>query len=326
MMSIRRSAVERSCRGTLTAAAPPHRRGAAHRGRARRERTRWSPGTAASRPAGSPDVRVVGSVERRQDEQGRNDHRGHGARHQPLDHGAFTAVGEEEHVDEDQHRGQEQHDPQRLGNDPFRRVETVTPCFLPCAGLGEPGVVRALLGGGRRLDRLERAEHREPPRIDRLEPAPRLHRRPLEVHHRSRVALDLAREHGTGVRRHQLGGLEELDDRQRLGLGSRTRSVVLGEREEDHEAEQQRESRREDAEHAGRPVAVVEVPALGSATSHAEDRRDHPRARSEDDERSESPPHRSLATGEPSRSAGVPPVRSDGRHPRPHRPRRSGPS
>ena len=102
-MSIHRSAFERSCRGTSRlpdlvagerlieverdASGLYDLQGPLHR----------------DRPDPS-DIYLVGSVQRRQHEQGRDDHRGYGARQQPLDHGAFTAVGEEEQVDEDHHR------------------------------------------------------------------------------------------------------------------------------------------------------------------------------------------------------------------------------
>ena len=67
----------------------------------------------------------------------------------------------------------------------------------------------------------------------------------------------------------ELCRLELLGHDLRLGLGAGARGVIALEREEDDEPEHDRESRRDHAEDAGRPVAVHEVAACGRAGGRA---------------------------------------------------------
>ena len=79
---------------------------------------------------------------------------------------------------------------------------------------------------------------------------------------------------GGHVRRQELRGLELLGHREGLGLRTAAGLVEAGERQEDDEAEQHREAGGQHAEHAGRPVAVVEEAAVGGPTPHDEQQRD----------------------------------------------------
>ena len=90
----------------------------------------------------------------------------------------------------------------------------------------------------------------------------------------------------------ELGGRELLRDDDRLRLGARARDVVVREREEDDEAEQDREPRREHAEHSGRAVSVVEEAAVGSAAAQEQQEHDGHRRRRNHDRACEEKAHR----------------------------------
>ena len=88
------------------------------------------------------------------------------------------------------------------------------------------------------------------------------------------VTDELAGQGARRRRREELCGLDLLEDRERLGVGSRARRVVGREGEEHDEAEQNGEARSEHAEHARRAVAVLEEASLGSLSTHEEHGRD----------------------------------------------------
>ena len=75
-------------------------------------------------------------------------------------------------------------------------------------------------------------------------------------------------------------------------LGAGARRVVAREREEHHEAEQDREPGGEHAEYAGRAVAVVEVAAVGRTTAHEQHQGDSRGRTDDDDEDREQEAHR----------------------------------
>ena len=85
---------------------------------------------------------------------------------------------------------------------------------------------------------------------DLVTECPRLHRGPLLVNHRSRIADELAREAGTDGDRDELCRLELLSDDLRFRLASASRRVEALEGEEDDEPQQHGEPGREHAEHA----------------------------------------------------------------------------
>ena len=107
----------------------------------------------------------------------------------------------------------------------------------------EPLAVRGLLGGRLRLVRLERAEQRDAPRVDLVAQRAVLHPRPRLVDDVARVADELARQLVADPGRQELGRLDLLRERERLGLRARPRRVVARECEEDDEPEQDGESR-----------------------------------------------------------------------------------
>jgi hypothetical protein len=73
---------------------------------------------------------VEGVVEELQEEQHGYDHRDHSPHEQPLDDSAFATVSEEQHVDEDQCRGEEEHQPKRRRDDAAGAVDAVAARFL----------------------------------------------------------------------------------------------------------------------------------------------------------------------------------------------------
>ena len=100
------------------------------------------------------------------------------------------------------------------------------------------------------------------PRVEVVAEGPGLHPVPLHARDRARVADELAGRALRDVRREELRRLDLLGDDRGLGLGAGARRVVAREREEHDEAEQHREPGGQHAEHARRPVAVVEVAAV----------------------------------------------------------------
>ena len=140
--------------------------------------------------------------------------------------------------------------------------------------LVEPLAVRGLLGRRARLDGLQRPEHGDAPRVVAVAERARLHLRPLLVHDRARVADELAREAVALGDGHELGRLELLRDDVRLVDGAAARGVEALEGEEDDEAEEHGEAGREDAEHPGRAIAVLEVAPLGRAPADEQHRGD----------------------------------------------------
>ena len=119
----------------------------------------------------------------------------------------------------------------------------------------------------------------------------RLHLVPLHGGDAPAVADELARQLRAEVGREELRGLDLLHEHERLRLGARARLVVAREGEEDDEAEQDGEARREDAEHAGRAVAVREVAALGRAAADEQHRGDRDARHGRDDEEPEEEVH-----------------------------------
>jgi hypothetical protein len=231
-------------------------------------------------------VRVVEEPEqeqhRRRDDRDRSHHR-------RLNRRALCAVGEEEHVGEEHRGADEEDDPQRDRNHAFGPVRAVLARVLAVGALVEPLRVRRLLRRGARLDRLHGPEHRNSPGVDRVPTRSGPHGGPLDVHDVARVADQLAGQRLSHDRRHELRRLELLDDDLRLRLRAAPGGVVALEGEEDDEADQDREARREHAEHAGGPVAVREVASGGCVApdeQHHGDRRpgddDHDDCRDED--------------------------------------------
>src|SRR6185503_11837635 len=82
-----------------------------------------------------------------------------------------------------------------------------------------------------------------------------------------------------------------LDEDECFRLGARARLVVAREHQEDDESEQHRESRGQDAEHAGRTISVCEVAALRRPPAHEEHRRDRDCCHGSDDEGSDGDVH-----------------------------------
>ena len=211
-----------------------------------------------------PPVRVV---ERVDDEQRRDDHGGRRADEHGLRARALGAVREEEHEREHHARGEEEHEPDGGGDDPGRAVDPVASCLLAVGGLVEPLAVRRLLGRRPRLDRVQGAEEREAPRVDRAARAAGLHLGPLPVDDVAAVAEELAAEARADALREELRRLELLDDGQRLSLAAGPRLVVAREGQEHDEAGEDREPGREHAEDARRAVAVREVAPLRRAAA-----------------------------------------------------------
>ena len=80
-------------------------------------------------------------------------HRYHRPHEERLHDGPLATVGEEQHVDEDDEGGEEQHQPQRCRDDADGAVDPVAARLLPVRRLVEPLAVRGLLGGRLRIDR-----------------------------------------------------------------------------------------------------------------------------------------------------------------------------
>ena len=199
----------------------------------------------------------------------------------PCTCGRSRAVGEEEHEDEDHDRDEEEDDPEGRGNHAFGTVDPVVARGLPRRGLLEPLVVRGLLRSRLGIDRLERPEEQDAPGVDRVARGPRLHAGPFLLDHRPRVADELAGELGRRLLGKQLRRLELLCHDDRLGLGAAARHVVVREREEDDEAEEDGEAGGEHAEDARGPVAVVEVATRRRPTPHEQHQRDGHRRRTD---------------------------------------------
>ena len=123
---------------------------------------------------------------------------------------------------------------------------------LAVEALVEPFRVGRLLGRGARVDRPQRAEQRDPPRVHRVALGAVLHPRPLHVDDRAAVTDELGREAPPARGREQMRDLVLLRHRQRLGLGPGARFVVARERQHHDQAQQHGESGRDDAEEARR--------------------------------------------------------------------------
>ena len=104
------------------------------------------------------------------------------------------------------------------------------------------------------------------------------------------------RQAGAHRRRQELGGLELLDDGQRLRLAARPRLIVRREGQEDDEAREDREAAGQDAEHAGGAVAVGEVAALRRPPPDEEHRRDSRGVDGDDDDDGPQEAHGARAT------------------------------
>ena len=101
-----------------------------------------------------------------------------------------------------------------------------------------------------------------------------LHPGPFVERDVAAVADDVAGETLFLALGQELRGLEELPRQERLGVGAALGLVVAREGEDDDQAEQDREARREHAEDARGPVAVGEVAAFGRASPHEQHYRD----------------------------------------------------
>jgi hypothetical protein len=120
--------------------------------------------------------------------------------------------------------------------------------------------------------------------LDAIAESARSHLLPLVVHDGAPVADELAGQLARGVGRQELRRLDLLDDHEGLRLSAGPGLVVAREGEEDDEAEQDRESRGEDAEDAGRAIAVGETAALGGRAPHEQHGRHGDRRRRDGDE------------------------------------------
>ena len=229
-------------------------------------------------PADSVAVRMVEEHQQLQEE--RDDDRDAAHQH-ALGRRPFGRVGEEQQVGEDDGGDGEQGEPQRKGDDALRPVDPGDPRLLPVGGLVHPPVVGGLLGGRARVDRRDGQEHLGSPRVDPVAERSCGERVPLGPRHVARVADQLARELAGHVGQ-ELGRLDLLGHDRRLCLGAGTRLVVRRERQEDDEAEQDREAGGEHAEDARGSVTVGEVAALGRPSAHHQHRRHRDRG---DDER-----------------------------------------
>ena len=123
-----------------------------------------------------------------------DDHDRHAAHHRRLDDRRARPVGEEEHEDEDDRGAEEQDDPERHRDHALGAVRPVGARVLAVGALVEPLGVRRLLGGRARLDRPQRAERGDAPRVDRVAEGADSISRPLLVDDRPRVADELARQ------------------------------------------------------------------------------------------------------------------------------------
>ena len=222
-------------------------------------------------------------VERLDHEQRCDHHGDDGAHEEALDNGTLAAVGEEEREDEDHRRDEEEHDPERRRDHALGSVDPVVARLLARRGLLEPLVVRGLFRVGLGFDRLERPEERDRPGVDRVACGTRLHERPFLTDDRPRVTDQLARELGRHVVGKKLRRLELLRNDDRLVLGARARDVVVREREEDDEAEQDGKAGGEHAEDACGAVAVVEVSTVRGATPQEQERGDRDGRRADHD-------------------------------------------
>ena len=209
-----------------------------------------------------------------------------------LDDRPLAAVGEEQHVDQDDGGDEEQDPPQRRGDDALGGVDAVAPGLLARGGQVEPLVVGGLLGRGRRLDGPHGPEHGQAPGVDGTGLGAGLHPRPLLADDRPSVADQLPAEPPAGGGGQELGRLELLDHGQRLGLGPRLGVVVAGEGEEHDEPEQQGEPGGEHPEHPGGAVAVAEEAPLRGAPADRQHGGDGRRHHDRDDQPTQEEVHR----------------------------------
>jgi hypothetical protein len=161
-------------------------------------------------------------------------------------------------------------------------LDAVEPGLLPVGGLIEPLGVCGLFRGSLRRNGLQGAKQLNSPGIQ-VGPLSGPEQRPLEVNHGASVADELAGELRRRGRRYQLSGLVHLDDVDGLAARAAPGRVVARESQEDDEPEKDGEPRRQDAEHAGRPVAVGEEASLRRKPSQEEEEADRKPDRCNDD-------------------------------------------
>ena len=137
------------------------------------------------------------------------------------------------------------------------------PRLLARRGLVEPLVVGGLLRVRPRPHLPEAQVQLDAPRVQRVTLRALTRPVPLAVYDRAPVADELARQLSRDRLGQELGVLDLLDEDQRLLLGARPRLVIAREGEEDDEAQEHREARRQHAEDPRRAIAVGEVAALG---------------------------------------------------------------
>jgi hypothetical protein len=100
-------------------------------------------------------------VEENEQEQRRRDDDRDAAHHRRLDDRPFGAVGEEQHIDEDDDGRDEEDDPDWKWNHSFGAVDAVPASVLSIGSLIEQLAVGRLLGRRAWLRRLQGAQHRE---------------------------------------------------------------------------------------------------------------------------------------------------------------------
>ena len=233
--------------------------------------------------AKAADSRLVGVVEEHQQEQRRRDDDRDAAHHRRLHDRPLGAVGEEQHVDEDDAGRDEENDPDRKWDHSFGAVDAVGAAVLPVGSLVEPLAVGRLLGRGAWLRRPQGTQHRQAPRVSQVAESAGLHPRPLLVDHGARIADEVTREPRSHSARQELRRLELLHDGPRLCLGAAARRVETLEGEEDDKSDQHGEAGGKDAEDPGRAIAVLEVAALGGASADEQHCRDRHCGDAEDD-------------------------------------------
>ena len=213
-------------------------------------------------------------VEHGDQQQRRGDHRDDRPHQHRLRVPALGAVGEEEHEHEDRGGDEEQHDPQRIRDHADRAVDAVAARLLARAREVHPVVIGRLLGRRLGCHRLDRAKQRHGPRVERLAFGPVGQGGPLLADHGPPVTDELAAEALAGGWRQELGGLELLAQRQRLGLRAAARLVVAGEGQKDDQAEEDGEPGGQHAEDAGGAVAVLEDAARRRSAPDEQERCD----------------------------------------------------
>ena len=208
-----------------------------------------------------------------------------------LWHLALLAIHEEQPVREHEGRADDEDQPQRAGDDAAAGLDALDARLLAVEGLVEPFRVGGLLRRCSRVDRLERPEEGKRPRVERCG-VPFLEQWPFHMRDRSAVADELAAELRRLAPRKELRSLELLDHVRRLLFGAAPRVVVARVGQEDDEAEQHREARREHAEDACGAISVREEASHRRAAPEGKKARHRDDDRGDDDRRGQKQVHR----------------------------------